>query len=85
MLAAVAHRHPPPRAQLPAALTERERELLAEIATGRSNDEISRCLFLSQATTRTYVSRLLTKLGVRDRAQLVHLAYESGLVPAGRR
>ncbi|MEQ4725690.1 response regulator transcription factor [Nonomuraea sp. B19D2] len=83
VLAAVADRHPPPREQLPAALTERERELLAEIAAGRSNDEISRRLFLSPATTRTYVSRLLTKLGARDRAQLVHLAYESGLVEPG--
>ncbi len=64
-------------------LTERERELLAEVGAGRSNDEIAGRLFLSPATTRTYVSRLLTKLDARDRAQLVHIAYETGLVRPG--
>ena len=64
-------------------LTDRERELLAEIGAGRSNDEIARRLFLSPATARTYVSRLLTKLDARDRAQLVHIAYETGLVRPG--
>jgi len=52
---------------------------------GRSNDEIAKRLFLSPATVRTYVSRLLTKLDARDRAQLVHIAYESGLVRPGDR
>ena len=66
-----------------AGLTQRERELLTEVATGRSNDEIAKQLCLSPATTRTYVSRLLTKLDVRDRAQLVHIAYETGLVQPG--
>ena len=65
------------------ALTGRERELLAEIGAGRSNDEIASRLFLSPATARTYVSRLLTKLDARDRAQLVHIAYETGLVTPG--
>ncbi|MEV0201051.1 response regulator transcription factor [Nonomuraea sp. NPDC050691] len=83
VLAAVAVRHRPAGERLLAGLTGRERELLAEIAAGRSNAEISARLFLSPATTRTYVSRLLTKLDARDRAQLVHIAYESGLVRAG--
>ncbi|WP_035854990.1 response regulator [Cryptosporangium arvum] len=63
------------------ALTGREREVLAEVATGRSNDEVAAVLYLSPATVRTYVSRLLTKLGARDRAGLVVVAYETGLVP----
>ncbi|WP_405057260.1 response regulator transcription factor [Kribbella sp. NBC_01505] len=66
-----------------ASLTTRERELLAEIAAGRSNTEIATRLYLTAATTRTYVSRLLTKLNARDRAQLVHIAYESGLTTPG--
>jgi DNA-binding NarL/FixJ family response regulator len=61
-------------------LTEREREVLASVGRGLSNDEIARELFISPATARTYVSRLLTKLGARDRARLVVLAYETGLV-----
>jgi DNA-binding NarL/FixJ family response regulator len=64
-------------------LTEREREVLTEVAAGRSNDEIAAALFISPATARTYVSRLLAKLHARDRSQLVVLAYESGLVRAG--
>lgn len=60
-------------------LTEREKEVLAEVGTGLSNEEIAARLFISPATARTYVSRLLTKLGARDRAQLVVIAYESGL------
>ncbi|WP_435120782.1 response regulator [Amycolatopsis thermoflava] len=82
VMAAVAHGHRTDPARL-ARLTERERELLAEVAAGRSNDEIAGRLFLSPATTRTYVSRLLSKLDARDRAQLVHIAYESGLVRPG--
>ncbi|WP_222269839.1 helix-turn-helix transcriptional regulator [Modestobacter marinus] len=64
-------------------LTEREREVLALVGRGRSNEEIARELFLSPATARTYVSRLLAKLGARDRARLVVLAYETGLVVPG--
>ncbi|MCP2253526.1 DNA-binding response regulator, NarL/FixJ family, contains REC and HTH domains [Prauserella aidingensis] len=68
-----------------AALTEREREVLAEVGTGRSNGEIAERLFMSPATARTHVGRLLTKLDARDRSQLVALAYETGLVTPGRR
>ncbi|NKQ53964.1 response regulator transcription factor [Amycolatopsis sp. K13G38] len=82
VMAAVAARRPVDESRL-ARLTARERELLAEIAAGRSNDEIAGRLFLSPATARTYVSRLLTKLDARDRAQLVHIAYEAGLVTPG--
>ena len=64
-------------------LTEREREVLALVGRGLSNEEIARELFLSPATARTYVSRLLAKLGARDRARLVVLAYETGLVVPG--
>jgi DNA-binding NarL/FixJ family response regulator len=64
-------------------LTEREREVLQRVALGESNTEIGKALFISPATARTYVSRLLTKLGARDRAQLVVIAYESGLVAPG--
>jgi len=66
-----------------AALSEREREVLRLVAQGRSNQEIGSDLFLSEATVKTYVSRLLTKLDRRDRVQLAVLAYESGLVRAG--
>lgn len=62
-----------------ADLTDREREVLAEVATGASNAEIAERLFLSPATARTYVSRLLAKLDARDRAGLVVIAYEAGL------
>ncbi|WP_016998113.1 response regulator transcription factor [Kocuria atrinae] len=65
------------------ALTERETEVLRLIATGRSNTEIAGQLFLSEATIKTYVSRLLTKVGLRDRVQLAVMAYESGLVHPG--
>ncbi len=66
-------------------LTQREREVLAEVALGRSNDEVAAALYISPATARTYVSRLLTKLDARDRSQLVVIAYESGLVTPGAR
>jgi DNA-binding NarL/FixJ family response regulator len=66
-----------------AALTEREREVLEQVGRGLTNDEIARELYLSPATARTYVSRLLTKLDARDRAALVVLAYETGLVRPG--
>ena len=65
-------------------VTERETAVLRLIAKGLSNSEIARELFLSEATVKTYVSRLLTKLDLRDRVQLAVLAYESGLVLAGR-
>lgn len=61
-------------------LTGREREVLALVAGGLSNDEIAAELYISVATARTHVSRAMTKLHARDRAQLVVLAYESGLV-----
>jgi DNA-binding NarL/FixJ family response regulator len=64
-------------------LTEREREVVALVAAGLSNDEIAARLILSPLTAKTHVSRAMTKLGVRDRAQLVVLAYESGLVAPG--
>ena len=61
-------------------LTEREREVLALIGEGLSNHEIGTRLVVSPATARTHVSRVMTKLGARDRAQLVVIAYQSGLV-----
>jgi DNA-binding NarL/FixJ family response regulator len=65
-------------------LTEREREVLAGVGRGLSNNEIAAAIHISPATARTYVSRILTKLGARDRAQLVVIAYETGLVTPGR-
>ncbi|GIJ24445.1 response regulator [Micromonospora lutea] len=62
-----------------AVLTDREREVLALVAQGLSNDEIGAALFLSPATARTHVSRTMGKLGARDRAQLVAIAYQTGL------
>jgi DNA-binding NarL/FixJ family response regulator len=63
-------------------LTDREREVVALVAGGLTNDEIAAMLFISSATARTHVSRAMVKLHARDRAQLVVLAYESGLVQA---
>ncbi len=65
------------------ALTEREREVMALVAAGLSNDEIAERLVVSPATAKTHVSRAMVKLGARDRAQLVVFAYESGLVRPG--
>ena len=64
-------------------LTDRENEVLAAVAHGLSNAEIAEQLFMSHATAKTHVSRLLTKLDCRDRAQLVMLAYESGVIVPG--
>jgi DNA-binding NarL/FixJ family response regulator len=66
-----------------AVLTDREREVLALVGRGLSNVEIGRILFLSPATVKTHVNRAMSKLGARDRAQLVVVAYESGLVRPG--
>ncbi|WP_024759357.1 response regulator [Streptomyces exfoliatus] len=75
-------RHPDPSPRLN-ALTEREREVLGLVGAGLSNDEIAGRLVLSPATAKTHVSRIMTKLAVRDRAQLVILAYESGMITPG--
>lgn len=64
-------------------LTGREREIVALVATGLSNDEIAARLFVSPLTAKTHVNRAMAKLGARDRAQLVVLAYRSGLVRPG--
>jgi DNA-binding NarL/FixJ family response regulator len=64
-------------------LTTREREVMALVAGGLSNNEIAARLYLSPATARTHVSRAMTKLGARDRSQLVVIAYETGLVRPG--
>jgi DNA-binding NarL/FixJ family response regulator len=79
-------RRPPPGATKPAALerlTPRECEVLTEVGRGHSNAAIAGRLFLSEATVKTHVSRILTKLRLHDRAQAVVLAYESGLVRPG--
>ena len=65
------------------ALTEREREIMALVAAGLSNDEIGERLYVSPLTAKTHVNRAMMKLGARDRAQLVVLAYRSGLVSPG--
>ena len=66
-------------------LTDRELEVLALVARGLSNAEIAQHLYVSPATAKTHVARLLMKLGARDRAQLIVIAYESGLVTPGPR
>lgn len=75
-------REPAPAAAL-AELTDREREVMALVGMGLSNQEIARRLVVSPLTAKTHVSRTMVKLGARDRAQLVVLAYESGLVRPG--
>ncbi|MFF9277339.1 response regulator [Streptomyces griseosporeus] len=78
---------PPDRATAPGLenLTPREREVTALAARGLSNEEIAAHMVISPLTAKTHVSRAMTKLGARDRAQLVVFAYESGLVTARRR
>ncbi|MFH8925805.1 response regulator [Streptomyces pristinaespiralis] len=63
-------------------ITDREREVLTLVGSGLSNPEIAEALFISVATAKTYVTRLLSKLGARDRVRLVIIAYETGLVSA---
>ncbi|MCZ0209960.1 response regulator transcription factor [Streptomyces sp. UMAF16] len=70
----------PARAERLATLTGREREVLVQVAGGHSNDEIAERLAVSPLTVKTHVNRAMAKLGARDRAQLVVIAYESGLV-----
>jgi len=65
-------------------ITEREREVLALVGQGLTNEEIGRALFLSPLTAKTHVSRIMSKLAARDRVQLVVVAYETGLVRPGR-
>jgi len=80
-------RRPPPGA-LPAEvgeLTEREREVLINIAKGLSNAEIAAAIGVTEATVKTHVTRVLSKLGCRDRVQAVVFAYESGVVQPGER
>jgi DNA-binding NarL/FixJ family response regulator len=77
------HRTQPVDASVLSVLTEREREVLSLVAAGMSNDQIGAALYISPLTAKTHVNRTMAKLGARDRAQLVVLAYETGLVRAG--
>ncbi len=73
----------PPRSAVLEELTDREREVMALAAAGLSNEQIAERLVVSSATAKTHVSRAMIKLGARDRAQFVVIAYESGLVRPG--
>jgi DNA-binding NarL/FixJ family response regulator len=73
-----------PDASALSVITEREREVLALVGQGLTNDEIGKALYLSPLTAKTHVSRIMAKLAARDRVQLVVIAYETGLVAAGR-
>jgi DNA-binding NarL/FixJ family response regulator len=86
LIADIASRPAPPAMspQSLAELTEREREVLTLVAAGLSNDEIAARLTVSPLTAKTHVSRVMSKLEARDRAQLVVIAYETGLVVPGR-
>ena len=76
---------PAARSPAIASLTEREREVVALVAAGLSNDEIAARLVVSPLTAKTHVSRAMIKLAARDRAQLVVIAYSSGLADPGTR
>jgi DNA-binding NarL/FixJ family response regulator len=73
----------PPAARRLEVLTDREREVLALVGEGLSNNDIAQQLYMSPATVKTHVSRIMSKLAVHDRAQLVVVAYETGLVRPG--
>ena len=85
LISSIAGRAPAQRVDASAlsVLTDREREVLALVAAGMSNDEIAGALYMSPLTAKTHVSRAMVKLGARDRAQLVVIAYETGLVRPG--
>jgi DNA-binding NarL/FixJ family response regulator len=83
LIAEFANRAQPPPARRLEVLTKRESEISAFVGAGLSNDEIAEQLFLSPATVKTHINRAMSKLGARDRAQLVVFAYESGLVRPG--
>ena len=85
LISSIAGRGPaqPVNASVLSVLTDREREVLARVAAGMSNDEIAAALFMSPLTAKTHVNRMMAKLGARDRAQLVVIAYETGLVRPG--
>ncbi|MGH3124446.1 MAG: response regulator [Trebonia sp.] len=85
LIARIAGRGParPVDASALSVLTEREREVLALVASGMSNDQIGAALYISPITAKTHVNRAMVKLGARDRAQLVVIAYETGLVRPG--
>ena len=77
---------PPPTSSPPAGLTQltdREREVLEHVARGRSNHEIAQALYVVDGTVKTHVARILAKLGLRNRAQLIVYAYEHGLITPG--
>lgn len=79
-------RRPPPGARTPpglGALTDRELDVLRLVARGRSNQQIADALFLGESTVKTHLTHLFAKAGIRDRAQAVVLAYESGLIQPG--
>ena len=85
LISSIAGRGPaqPVDASALSVLTDREREVLARVAAGMSNDEIGAALFMSPLTAKTHINRTMAKLGARDRAQLVVIAYETGLVRPG--
>jgi DNA-binding NarL/FixJ family response regulator len=90
LLDTFAHRLPEPGREASSdgrleSLTPREREVLTEVAQGRSNAEIAERLVLSEATVKTHVGRILGKLGLRDRVQVVVFAYEAGIVARSQR